>query len=358
MRAVRETEQSDGPDGERRAGVVERPSSGMQRRLDAGAGLPRVGTIVDSIEVTACVGAGLLGTLLCGRAENGPADAESMVLLAFPGAAIAEDPARVDALRLESFAAARVRHPNVVAVEGLRYWNGRPYLRAEYVRGLTLARLSRVLRTEGLQLAPFAVVGLGLRVARGLHALHRGVDPEGAALGLVHHGVAPADIVVGLDGAVKLNALSMRRVLGRVDGQDLVRARWSAPEELSGARGDGRADVHTVGLVLLELAAGRRVFDAETAEALAVLTRCKPRPTLVSMVPSASPALSAVLAAATSLDLAERPGSAAELAHLLAASMPEAQELSDAVFGRLVRAIAEGDAGELAHLRSVGVITG
>ena len=49
---------------------------------------------------------------------------------------------------------------------------------------------------------------------------------------------------------------------------------------------------------------------------------------------------------------------AAELAHLLAASMPEAQELSDAVFGRLVRAIAEGDAGELAHLRSVGVITG
>jgi hypothetical protein len=150
---------------------------------------------------------------------------------------------------------ARLHHPHVVAVfdvvadpETDEHW-----LVMEYVEGTDLAAL---VATRGA-LPPAEAAPLLGDVADALVAAH--------ALGITHRDVKPSNILVGVDGTVKLSDFGIARVAtdesltqtGLVTGSPA----YIAPEVASGGRGDEAADVWSLGATAFHVLAGRPPYE-------------------------------------------------------------------------------------------------
>src|SRR5829696_7187224 len=104
----------------------------------------------------------------------------------------AQDPVFVERFRREARSAARLSHPNIVAVFDSGSDADQHYLVMEYVAGQSLAEL---LADQG-RLAPRRAAELGVEVCAALAAAH--------TRGLVHRDVKPANVLVGAEGRVKV----------------------------------------------------------------------------------------------------------------------------------------------------------
>src|SRR5512137_2796373 len=257
------------------------------------------------------------------RAEaDGPAGVRKEVALklvrAAPGASA--DFARM--LVEEARLATRLHHANVVQVFELVEAEGRFGLVMELVRGRDLGRVVERCRELGVRLGLARAVQVGVEVARALDHAHR-LTVDGRPVGLVHRDVSPHNILVSYEGEVKLADFGIARAGSRLDLTDpgTVKGKlaYMAPEQARGEPLDGRADVFSLGVVLWELCAGRRLFarDTEAATLAAVLDPAPVGP------PSAwneevPPALDQVILAALARDPALRAALAArwlELVH-------------------------------------------
>jgi serine/threonine protein kinase len=106
---------------------------------------------------------------------------------------------------------------------------------------------------------------------RGLDYAHRRVDDEGRPLGIVHRDVSPSNLLVSFDGEVKVCDFGIARANDMLGGGSSAhelseaikgKAGYMSPEHASGQPIDARADVFAAGVVLWELAAGRRLYRA------------------------------------------------------------------------------------------------
>ena len=153
----------------------------------------------------------------------------------------------------------RLDHPAIVRFCESGADGTTPYLVMEYVDGPTLAE---VLAAEGPLSVERAAV-MGMRLADGLaHAHH---------LGIVHRDVKPGNVLVGSDGLARLADFGIARL---TDATTLTQTGWLvgtasylAPEQLEGRHVGPRADVYSLGLVLLEATTGRRAYDGSPTEA-------------------------------------------------------------------------------------------
>ena len=200
----------------------------------------------------------------------------------------------------ESRLAARLSHPNVVAVYDAGEENGRPYIVMEYVEGETVAE---VLRRRG-SLPPEEAVEIAAQVCAGLAHAH--------AHGLVHRDVKPQNLLVARDGRVKIADFGVARgddasKLTQA-GTVLGTAAYLSPEQAAGAEVGPRSDLYSVGAVLYELLSGATPYRFESLAGLAAPR--KPPPPLPPHVP---PTLADVVARCLAPDPNHRPASAAEL---------------------------------------------
>ena len=123
-----------------------------------------------------------------------------------------------ESLRREARIGGRLRHPNLVAVLDAGTHDGYDYLALEYVLGTSLRALMQTEATGAVRAIPLAVaLGIVVDVCRALHAAHELADESGAPLGLVHRDVSPGNVLLGLDGAVKLADLRHREGNARRD---------------------------------------------------------------------------------------------------------------------------------------------
>ncbi|MDX1621949.1 MAG: protein kinase [Nitriliruptorales bacterium] len=182
---------------------------------------------------------------------------------------LATDPTTVERFRLESINAARLTHPNVVAIYDTGQQNDIVYLVMEYVDGPSLRDIVR----ERGQLEPSVVAALGEQVAAALGEAHNH--------GIVHRDVKPANIILTSDGVAKVTdfgiakALSGNQVTLTSPGTVVGTAAYVAPEQLEGGRVDARADIYALGVVLYECLTGQPAWqgDTPTATAAARLTQ-------------------------------------------------------------------------------------
>lgn len=101
------------------------------------------------------------------------------------------------------------------------------------------------------RLTPAFACHVASRVADALHALHEHEAAEaGSSPGLAHRGVCPQHVFIGLDGEVLLDGYAW------VDSVD-----YAAPEHLLGQACDRRADIYSLGLLLLEMLTGVHPLD-------------------------------------------------------------------------------------------------
>ncbi|MEZ4405409.1 MAG: protein kinase [Polyangiales bacterium] len=147
----------------------------------------------------------------------------------------------------EARVAARLHHPNVVAIIDLGAEDGELYMVMDYVEGDTLAAVQRT----AINLHRAVPLGIVLRVTldalAGLDAAHELKGPDGAPLHLIHRDATPQNILIGVDGAARLVDFGIARAERRLGltsvGVLKGKAPFMAPEQLEGRAIDRRADV-------------------------------------------------------------------------------------------------------------------
>ncbi|HEY8986337.1 MAG TPA: serine/threonine-protein kinase, partial [Streptomyces sp.] len=155
--------------------------------------------------------------------------------------------------RREARNAARVSHPNVVAVHDVVDDDeGRPVIVMEYVPSLTLAEL---IATDGpLEVAEAARVGRGVLAA--LRAAH--------GAGVLHRDVKPANVLLTEDGRVVLTDFGIAQAVETPGltrtGQLVGSVDFMAPERLVGAPPGPAADLWALGATLFQAVDGRSPF--------------------------------------------------------------------------------------------------
>ncbi|RDI50869.1 serine/threonine-protein kinase [Nocardia mexicana] len=176
--------------------------------------------------------------------------------------------------------AARLDHPNVVAVHDRGVEHGRPWIAMQYVDGSDVGAL---LRRAPSGLPPRRAAHIVAEAARGLDAAHRA--------GLVHRGVKPADILVAPRHAGPDRVLvtdfgiawaAVESGAPRAESGSSAVA-CAAPELFTGQPVDHRVDVYALGCVLFELLTGVEPYPRANSAAVvrAHIADPPPRPTAV-----------------------------------------------------------------------------
>ena len=214
----------------------------------------------------------------------------------------------------EARVASRVTHPNIVEVLDLDRdpVDQSPYIVQEFLVGRELADAIRE-RPGGFE--PSEVLEIILPVMRALSAAH--------ALNVVHRDLKPANIflVEQAGGAIvpKIIDFGIAKLTGddaaaeSSDGLSLTRTGaamgtpyYMSPEQARGVKDiDAQTDVWAIGVVLFEMLAGRRPFEADTYYAL-MFSLMEPPPRLDAVLPSASKDVADVIHCALTLDRTKR----------------------------------------------------
>jgi serine/threonine-protein kinase len=219
---------------------------------------------------------------------------------------LSDDDETVARFEREARAAARLSHPDVVAVYDQGTEGGRAYLVMEYVPG---ANLRQIIRSRG-RLSPAEALAVMDHVLAALAAAHRA--------GLVHRDVKPENVLVTADGRVKVADFGLARAITgttvTTSGSVLLgTAAYVAPEQFEYGTADTRSDVYSAGVMLFELLTGTPPYEADSAYALLNRHATEDIPAPSTRATGIPPQLDALVTWATSRQPNERPADAAEL---------------------------------------------
>jgi Tol biopolymer transport system component len=202
-------------------------------------------------------------------------------------AAVASDPARRARFEREATALAALNHPNIVVVYSVEEADGIAFMTMELVEGRPL---SAEIPAGGLPVARF--FDLAIPLADAVAAAHKA--------GVVHRDLKPDNVVVGAGGRVKVldfglaklrddeaasssgsaSVMPTRHLTGQ--GQIVGTVSYMSPEQVEGRPIDQRTDVFSLGVVLYEMATGKRPFQGDSpASIISSILRDAPQPASV-----------------------------------------------------------------------------
>ncbi len=188
----------------------------------------------------------------------------------------------------EARAASALNHPNIATIYEFDRFEGTDFIAMEYVDGATLRDVLHERKTPLPQMLEYA-----RQTARALGAAH--------AAGIVHRDLKPANIMIKTDGTAKVLDFGLAKITAP-SGGDILSTRtmltvagavmgtpaYMSPEQVSGADVDFRSDVFAFGVLLYEMACGKRPFEAPNMHStLHLIATAEPR--RVSDLNSAAP---------------------------------------------------------------------
>ena len=227
--------------------------------------------------------------------------------------ALSEQSGFLERFRAEARLSAGLHHPNITTIFDYGEDDGSAYLVMELVAGQPLSQII----AERAPLPARATASILIQAATALEAAHQG--------GVVHRDVKPANILVTSDGTAQLTDFGISRLVNAAPltqtGQLLGTAQYLSPEQVMGQSATASSDIYALGVVGHEMLTGQRPFDGDTIVATAMSHINQPPPQLPDTVPAG---IRNVISAALAKDPADRPATAAAMAHALG--------LPDAVF--------------------------
>jgi serine/threonine protein kinase len=168
----------------------------------------------------------------------------------------------------EARLSARLSHANIVSVFDISARDDTYFLIMEFVDGANLKRLMESLQRRGQRFPLPDAIYVCAEACRGLAYAHELRDEHGKAIGIVHRDISPPNIMVTRQGEVKVADFGLAKAGTQLSQTDpgVVKGKFSylSPEAAAGREVDARADVFSLGIVLWEMLAGRRLFLGET----------------------------------------------------------------------------------------------
>ena len=206
-------------------------------------------------------------------AKPGPVGFGPYVALKILRDELACDPQFVDMLVDEANISMFLNHQNVVSVLDLSEDEGAYYIAMEYVQGITVERLVDSLASNGEHLEIPHALYIAVELCRALKYAHTRVNHDGEPLNIVHRDVTPANILLSIQGEVKLTDFGIARARGRIHqtqaGVLKGKFGYMAPEMVRYERLDARADLFCAGVVMYLMLSGRHpVAGAAVMEAI------------------------------------------------------------------------------------------
>ncbi len=223
------------------------------------------GTRLGPYDIVAPLGAGGMGEVY--RARDTRLGRE--VALKVLPEAFARDSDRLARFEREARIVAGLNHPNIVTLFSVEDVGGIRFLTMELVDGQSL---DKHVAPGGLPLA--RLLDLGIALSDALVAAHE--------KGVVHRDFKPANVMVTREGRVKVLDFGLAKIeqskgelvasqtgtlplSTSVPGEVVGTVGYMAPEQIRGEAVDARTDLFALGIILYELAAGRRPFAGATA---------------------------------------------------------------------------------------------
>lgn len=236
-----------------------------------------------------------------------------------------------------------LRHPNVVQIHDFGIDEGGDhYLVTEWVEGLHLGDWVQRMRVAERETPWPLVAAIGIEVLRALNAAHERRDDQGRPAPILHRDVTPPNILLDESGVVKLADFGMARAMdrGRMTRPDVVKGKLSylAPELVLGEAPSVQSDLFSLGVVMWEALAMKRLFDAPTDVDVVRLLREGSIPLLSYTRPSVPMGLTTAVHRALERDPKQRFPSALEMLRVLTGVLRILPESTDAT--ALARSVA------------------
>jgi serine/threonine-protein kinase len=243
----------------------------------------------------------------------------------------------------EARLAAQLSHSNICDIYELGQVDDRYFIAMPYLQGVPMSRVAtnRVGDSELDHVR--LVVGLGEQACEGLAHAHELTDPQGRPYDLVHRDVSPSNLFATFDGVLKLLDFGIAKARGvpSLTSKGSIRGKFAymSPEQIRGDEVDRRSDLFSLGVVLFEALARRRMFErpSEFLIAKAILEEEYP------LVHVASPAVPEPLSWVIARALRRRPEERFASAREMGAALRESIEavggpLAPAAIGERLRA--------------------
>lgn len=162
----------------------------------------------------------------------------------------------------EAQAAGKMHHPGIITVHDLGDdATGAPFLVMENVEGRTLDIVGGHNAEERLPVEK--ALDIGIQLAEALDYAH--------SQGVIHRDIKPSNIMITADGQAKIGDFGIAKLDGThltMAGQVLGTPSYMSPEQLTGAKLDGRSDLFSLGVVMYWLLTGEKPFAADTVTAI------------------------------------------------------------------------------------------
>jgi eukaryotic-like serine/threonine-protein kinase len=244
------------------------------RLLANASKLPAAGMVIGNYRLGAHIGAGGMGVVYEGEDLRLHRRVAVKIL---PLPAGGEQAELVKRFQREARAASMLNHPNILSIFDADCYQGHYYIATEFVEGKTLGRLA----TEG-RVARKILLDIAIQLCSALGAAHEA--------GIVHRDIKPDNVMVRPDGIVKVLDFGLAKLMQSANrpepdlrtrtGMVAGTPQYMAPEQVLGNPVGPQCDIFSAGVLLYQLATGRRPFDGPTEGAVlaAIVSQAPPRP--------------------------------------------------------------------------------
>src|SRR6202163_2849243 len=247
---------------------------------------------------------------------------------------LADEPKALERFEREARAASALDHPNICSIYEFGEHEGQPFIVMQLLEGQTLRERIEVQSQHGKPLPTNELLDLAIQITRGLEVAH--------LKAIIHRDIKPANIFITNRGEAKILDFGVAKLV-QCGGQphasanleshnnamlpdavasclsrltltavNLGTAGYMSPEQIRGEKLDPRSDLFSFGLVLYEMATGRRAFSGNTAHGLREAILGQPSIPARELNPGLPTKLEKIIDRATQKDRAVRYQTAAE----------------------------------------------